>query len=894
MSSSSDSHTIDVTAWLKKDRIEKKLDRSSSTLTEILFGSDIQTEITPKNQNFKAFEALEAFLELLVLEQLQRPEDLLKLNPSRRESIARFLTELARQPEPTDPQEALKQFTRFDRTKTESEALKQLFKQIALVQIAKGMLVKSWRINASTEFKKAELKDLTGAIEKDLRPYIHLQTSTCQLIQRNFYSWSKLSSEAQEQFWNLLNQIEDLDQAKQWLLERARCLSAETLGERERYSKVFYQHLWKSIERNKLFQPKTEAIIGFSPTLRDGSLMEYAPKAIEWVGFEPLCFELLFCEIRFLWKEPKNPPLWLKGSGLEMSMEQQSSLVLTHSGKQNTLKQMDAVSCCEVALIAEESLIRTQGRSLAATALRKQVDEHSILKKLKQPTTTRGIYQACQALEKLRQDGILIWAREELLTEASGKPSLQFILNHAKILVIADLSSLQCENEEIQNDIPKALYLLKKENQLENRKSHRPLMIKAYGSVKSASEVGILFDRVMSLVQKPDYLFPPEPFQLQARVSPMDQREWEQHWFNPKDDELVDQIENLKRHSAPLGQLATIRTLHPSLQTSDKTSDPTLFAEDTLTHESGFYAWVESNKNGNEIFTSTSEYLPEYMKSSHSVFWIVPARAEWSTSLQALVRSQLTRDWFDYSVERKKGAWLVKEGDFKSIPIPKHLSETLLGEGLNVESLPANEARILNHIASEPSLALRAIENHPHLKSYAFVYASQALEQLSKSQGTLFSLVSVDEEIDYARLFESVLTEQDLCSLHQHPLVRYTPTLSLHQSIQQVTLMKFPTPGILLSTAKGLTQTLFIQDTWLRERCYEFIKKTQESLSEPTWGELSKKIKLPKNPDQAQVMGHQILKAFSTEKMRRKELNHLISVCLVQRKDKAEKIGLLQ
>ena len=380
-SSPSDSEpTIDVTSWLKKDRLEKKLDRSQSTLIEIVFGAEPKAELAVESKVLPSFDEFETFLASVVLEQLKKPEDLLKLNPSRRESLGRFLAELARQSEPTDAQESLKQFIRMDRTEAEHEALKQLFKQIALVQIAKALLLKSWRATSNTPLKKADLKDLTGAIEKDLRPFIHLQTSTCQLIQQNFYSWSKLSAESQDQLLGLLEKIEDLDQARQWLFKRARCLSAETLGERERYSKVFYQHLWKSIEKNKLFQPKTEKLIGFSPTLRDGSLLEYAPASIEWVGFEPLSFELLFCEVRFLWKEPKNPPLWLKGCGLEMSMEQQNSLALTNSGKQNTLKQMDAVSCCEVALIAEETPIRTQGRGLAATALRKLVDQHTILK----------------------------------------------------------------------------------------------------------------------------------------------------------------------------------------------------------------------------------------------------------------------------------------------------------------------------------------------------------------------------------------------------------------------------------------------------------------------------------------------------------------------------------
>jgi hypothetical protein len=903
MSSSSPfDHSIDVTTWLKKDRIEKTLGgsatsevSSTNTLTELLFGKAaplMQGQSETEDQ--ARFLPYENFLHSLVLEQLKKPEDLLKLNPSRRESLARFLSELSRMPEAADPMERLKQFTRMDRTETEHAALKQLFKQIALVQIGKALLLKSWSFHSRKNSNKADLKDLTSAIERGLRPFIHLQTSTCQLIQQNFYSWYKMTSSAQDDLWQTLESTEDLEGAKCWLLRRASALSAETLGERQRYSCSFYQNLWRAIDKHKLFQPRAESVLGFSPTLRNGVLMEQSPSSIQWIGFEPLSFELLFGEIRYFWTEPKETPLWLKGSGLEMSMEQQGSL-LTHSGKQNVLKQMDSVTSCEIAVIAEETLIRGQGRSLAAQALRKQVDQHEILKKLKQPATTRGIYQTCQALEKLRHGGLLIWAREELLTESSGKPALQYILNQAKILLIADLSLVTSEREEITRNLPKALYLLKKENGLEDRKSHRPIMIKAYGSIGSDAEASLLFDRIMALVQKPTEAFPLEPFQLHARVSPMDQREWEQHWFNPADDELVDQIEDLKRNSTPLGQLAQVRTLHPSMHVPSKNFPANdMFPESHFGAQKGFFAWVESHKNGNEIFTATSDRLPEYMKSSHSLIFIAPMEVEWIGPLQILVRSSLTRDWFNYSVESKKGAWLVKDGDFKSIPIPKHLADVLLTQPGKITEFSPGETRILNMIGSEPGLAVKAIENHPHLKPRAFVLASQVLTELESHQGALFSLVSPDEEVIYSKFFQSVLTAQDLCGIHQHPLIRFTPTLTAHQTVQNFTLLKFPTPGILITTAKGITQTLFIQDSWLRERCYEQLKELQSDVSEPSWGEIVKHVKLPKNPDQAQATAVQILRAHASEKLRRRELNHLISVCLAVRKQNAEKMGLLQ
>jgi hypothetical protein len=739
---------------------------------------------------------------------------------------------------------------------------------------------------------RADLKDLTAAVSRELGKFIHLQTSSCQLIQRNFYSWYKMSEGTQQRLLGLLQAIPDLAAARNWLLERARCLSAETLGERERYSNAFYAHLWRSAGKHELLNFRSDSLVGFSPTLRDGSLMESAPSSIEWIGFEALSFELLFCEVRYLWNEPKSPPLWLKGNALEMSMEQQRDLLLTSCGKQNILKQMDSVTCADVAWIAEESLIRTQGRSLAAQALRKSVDQHPILRKMKHPSTTRGMYQACQAVDKLRQGGLLIWAREELLGEASGKPALQFLLDQASILLIADLSGLQSGSERLQRDIPKALYVMRKETRLEERKSHRPILIKAFGSIETDADASLMFDRIMSLIRRPEQMFPPEPFHLRTRVSPMDQREWEQHWFNPNDDQMVDQIENLKRKSDPFGQFATIRTL-PVL--AGNTGQEGWFAGvDPARRPGGFFVWTENSKNGNELFTSVENRLPAYVKTLNSLFFVTPLRPEWSHPLQALLRSPLARDWFEYSIERKKGAWVLKEADLKSVPIPRHLTEALIAEVPEISEMDPKDAKILGMISSEPHNALRAIENAPGLKAQAFIHAAKVLEHLDEHQGSLFKLISSDDQLIYPKLFETVLTEKDLCGLQQHPLIRFTPTLGVHQAIRSVTPLKGPVGGILLTTPRGLTQMMYITDTWLRDRCAEAIEEICKNQAEPTWGELVKSIRLPRNPDQARTMGNQILTAYATEKMRRKELIHLMGVCLMPEQERSEKVGLLQ
>jgi len=898
----SSTSTFSLTELLQRDRIETKLN-----LTIAAAVSSSLADPTPSLSAISSFsqeKKFDQFLDEVVLEQLQNAERLWSLNPSRRESLGKFLAELSKQPEPENPQDKLKEFIAQDRTPQAQEALKQLFKQIALAQLGKALLVKSWN---PEKFSRADLKNLTSAIEKGMRTFVHLQTSTSQLIQRNFYSWYNLSAPHQDLLWSLIENasLEDpsLESAKDWVLCRARKLSAETLGERDRYSKLFYQFLWKSIQTHELIRPSNRNVFGFCPTLRDGCLMDQAPSHIEWIGFEPLSFELLFCEIRYLWNQPKSLPLWIKGNSLEMSMEQQSQLPLTHSGKQNILQQLEAISSCEIAMIAEESLIRTQSRTLAGQALRKQIDQHSVLKKVKQPQSTRGMYQACQAMEKLRQGGVLIWAREEVLDESSGKPALQFLLNQAKILFIADLSALQCTQDTIKRDLPKALYVLQKENDLEIRKGHRPLMIKTYGSIESSQDVQLLFDRIFSLLKKPEQSFPHEPFQIHSRISPIEQREWEQHWFNPADDQMVDQIETLKKSSKPLGELAIVRML--SWADLGKTAEKSEQKSATTGAPPHFFMWSELGDRGNEIFISEEAGLPNASTKKGNIFVIYPQEINWSVPLQSLIRSQLTRDWLNYSAERKKGGWSLKEADIKSIPIPKHIylhfKTSQVGTLNSVETKLSNFGqKLISLVPSRPGEALTLMENNKieaeTLKAQIFTLAAQVLHQQKKEQSTLFSLVRHDGQIQQQTLEKVVLQESDLCRVDQHPLIRFTPTLAEHQAIHHVTQVQHPSPGVLLATSKGLTQFLHIQDSWLRDRLLEKIAILKTYLTEPTWKELCSEIKVPKNPDQTKLITLQIVKAYHEEKMRKKELVHLLGACLIENSEHSSpaKIGLLQ
>src|SRR3954470_9588357 len=96
-----------LTELLQRDRIETKLNLpvSSSTISAPLAPSHYFLE--------KKFNQ---FIDEVVLEQLQNADRLGSLNPSRRESLGKFLAELSKQPEPENAQETLKTFIAQDRT----------------------------------------------------------------------------------------------------------------------------------------------------------------------------------------------------------------------------------------------------------------------------------------------------------------------------------------------------------------------------------------------------------------------------------------------------------------------------------------------------------------------------------------------------------------------------------------------------------------------------------------------------------------------------------------------------------------------------------------------------------------------------------------------------------
>jgi hypothetical protein len=888
-------------ALLQKERLQKKQgEKTDQTPAVSLPGlspwkkllkqdspEQKQEESPSRNPGVHRLHVFEEYLDRVVEEHSRNPAELLKLNPSRKESLGRFLSELARQPEPADSAKALCAFIAPDRSAIQHQAVVHLYRQIVVVHLAKVLLLRSWCERGLCTFDASDFRDPNAALDRMLRGHATLARPAWQITQKNFFSWYKPNPQQEKELLDLFQGAGNMtdDEVRDWILELAIATSANTLGERDRYTRVLYKSLWKAIEANRLlreapslpgFQPG--ARFGYCPTLREGSVFQDAPPGLEWIGFESINFELIFAELRILWNGPRPPLLWAKGSGLEMRSDGQGQLPW-NPGSVDVIDQIDDINSCDIAWILEETIIKPQGRSLAAQALRRKVDDHPRLKKLKHLGTSRGMFQALQSLEKLRSGGIMVWVREELLTDESGKPILNELIQEAQILLIADLSALRSEDATVQRDLPKALYLFRRESNIELRQSHRPVMVKAFGALHAESDVHLLFHRLFQLIHRPDVVFPPEPFSLNARISPLIQAEWENRWMNPADDVWVDRIEHLKRNSESLANLCTIRLIQERKKNA-ATVTPEAIAP---VSENGFFVVVTHKKNESKIETASGQndlFVPS--ESDSEIFWIAPMQPEWSAPLRRLVESSFTRDWLNYHAERRRGCWIIRELDLKSLPVPTELSQALRADSTSFdqESVTA-ELDPLRFPTEHIQARLKALApDRPILRGFAFWKAAHALEFIEQQSKPLFSLLLPDDELDWSRLFEATLSPAQLTSLDRHPLVRIQGPLPDLATISQITRIKTPGDGLLLTSEKSIYKQLLIFDPWLLQVVEESITRLLKQVGSLSWKECLQNLLIPKDVPPAQEIATQVVQGVHAERLRMRELHHLLGASL--------------
>ena len=442
---------------------------------------------------------------------------LFTLNPSRREAIAQYLDRLASQNAAPSASEGvgdagggLRRWVEGPRSESQNAALRCYFEEVALIFLGQALLLKSWSNRGLRRITENDIGNPNWPISTALKPHVPVDREGWQFTRPNIYSWYRPSSAIQRQIWLTLEQSRINDEGPSLILSIAGTgrQAHPDVSVPQGYDSRFFKALWNTmaslgVDPASDSGPIKRHRVAFSPTLRDGSMVRTAPSPLAWTGMESSPFQLMISELTQLWWSPMTPPLWAVGSGLEAHTRDQLQLAL-NSAKPSLLSRISDMEACDVAVVLEEKVIRSQGRNADAARLRAQVDSLPYFKKLKSPGTSLGDLQACVALSKLRPGGLLWWAREEPLSQQDGTEVLAFLLERGKLVCEWDLSSLDHQLPVSLPLFPRYLYLFSRESNTEARMSHRPLRISLSGQVRSHIEVPVVLEDMLSSVGPSD------------------------------------------------------------------------------------------------------------------------------------------------------------------------------------------------------------------------------------------------------------------------------------------------------------------------------------------------------------------------------------------------------
>lgn len=845
-------------------------------------------------------------LKARILEELEaNPMRLKALNQSRREALAQHLDRMAGlAPAPNslngglDPAGGLRRWIEGPRTPAQNLALQAYFEEVALLVLGQALLLKAWSDRGVRTWGKSDLGQLNWALSTALRPQLPLDREGWQITRQNIYSWYNPSPIIQDEIWAALQSWRITDegpsfitfmttQARQTRLPDG-CASAAG------YDARFFKSLW---EHCPLFGfdptpdtgPMRRARTVFSPTLRDGSMVRTGPVSVSWVGLESSSFSLMSAELVQLWWGPAAPPLWATGNGLEAHARDQLSLGLG-SPKPSLLSRITEMEACDAAFVLEERACRAHGRGLETQRLREQLDALPYFRKLRQPGTTLGDLQACVALSKLRPGGLLWWAREEPLTSADGAEMLHFLLERAKVIGEWDFSELTHQLPAQIPLFPKHLYLLMREPRVEERLSHRPARIALQGQIRSHVEVPLMLRDALAALHRGTT--PHGHWQIHVHASPTPQKEWMERWPDPAGRDQLRLMERIRAGSLPLASAATIK-LTPE-------GDPTQNGQWSV-HASMRGLWLRADREASADDSSeerklVAEPLPRTGSEAKGAgFMVLVADESWVAPLAAYLSSGEMRAWLDHHAERRGGRWLLNEQTVRFMPVPRILLQALgvpaasesAGHGTAfARPLPGEWEKLASEIPHDPSAVAAALAKldsdsygldeptRSHIRATLFVRAARAQTQMLSGQGRLLSVVTAEGRIRWRELLE-ILPKAECTAVTYSPRVKISGQLPTHVAIGQISRIRGPQPGILLSTEIGLSSQLTFDSPVLLDMVWEQL----DGLVHPTWSELVQYLRVPRRLEVAEATAADVLRSHGEQSRKLEALRELLGAC---------------
>lgn len=811
-------------------------------------------------------------------------EKLLTLNRSRRETIVRYLEQLAGAAQSslnhTDDRELLQTWITQPLAPAKAQALKTYLEEVAWVCLGQMLLLKHWHDSGVRPMRTKDLGEINWVLCDTLRRFQPLDRDGWQLVRQNLYSWYAPSASLGQELWRSLESFQLAGESPDLIIRILRHLreyasdSAEIRG----YDARFYAETWRALESWGFDARPDQGVLKrakvvFCPTLRDGAIARPAPSAVQWAGLENLPFPLMCAELAQLWDGPCTPPLWTLGSGLEVHPRDQLSLSLA-AVKPTTLSRIAEMDACDLAVVLEERAVRLNGRSLEHQRLRAQVESLGYFKKLKEPGATLGDLQAAVAIAKLRPGAMLMWFREEPLGAHDGTELLRWILDRGRLMAEIDLSQMRDRVSSRLPLFPRYAYVLKRDLDHQTRPLHVPHRVIGLGEITSHVEVEQVLRDVFAAVMDPSQAKARAHWKVVIQQGTTPQRDWVEHWPSQTDHEGLVEIDRMRSSGS---SLATICTVRPAAGT--------ILPKGARTRGA---IWLRAEKDAAgqrvlhvEVLGGSEPRGPEIPQGSGGLIVIGPTD-EWTAPLAEYLRSNNVRRWIEHHADRKGDRWVLSEQVVKFIPIPRTLAEAISNpQTWSGERLPMEWRSALEKIDYAPRELRRLVdllENSSApaaaaaLRLTAFVHAAQSRARVSAARARMRHLVSDTSDIKWCELLR-ILPTAELIPANLHPQVQLLGHVPGQVAIVRISRLKAPQAGLLLVTESGFQTTLAAENP----RVLDMLEAQLKLLEHPTWNEITQFLKLPRRMEMAETAAHEILLSYGEQLGRLTELDAILA-----------------
>ncbi len=845
------------------------------------------------NQSYLPF--VEDFSLTLQSELALSTEKLLKLNRTRREALVAHLESLLEKKSgcitkkttsaTRDSEEELREWLSQPKSSQHHAALRSYFGEVAWYTLAQIILLKSWSDRKIRIWKEDELKQINWTLSSALKPHIAHNREPWQITRPNLYSWYTPSPGFQKRLWETLdrwNLSDDGFPLLQTLVSQQLSEIGVSLYDPRLFEVLYRESSAFGLTLASSPQQTQSGVLNrikfaYTPTLREGSLVQLSPRGLHWLGCESNPFLLLIAELVQLWWGPCNPPLWIPNFGTEIQTRDQLHMDWSPA-KKSLHDQIGEIGACDLSIVTEESPTRINAKSIEASLARAEIQK-SLEKQgeskhpLISQQTSLGTLQTAIALSKLRPGGLLWWAREEPLTASEGHSVLSYLFEKGTLIAEWNFSQLQHSLQGTKLPFPKYLYLFKRDPIALSRWSNHPMRITVQGSLRSYIELtSLLDDCITSLSKNHDQdqsSVQKTNWKIFLHKSPSSQKDWLDKWPQVSDETLIAEAESMKLVGIPLGQLTTIR-------------------QGAMRQGQGFFIWPDLCDKSDRLlkiaaFDADSEELKKAQKKN-LVFSILCSETSWLAPLRHYLESKQVHRYLEIRCDRKQERWVFDEALLRTLPIPRDLVVALSSANQLSQHLPSQLEEIISELSFSPEMAMRnfttqmSTEEKRSYKWTFFLETSKELNRYTQTHRPIIELMSSPGKLNWAKLI-NLLPQNEFISPTLHPQVRNSGSLPSHLPISKWERVKQPLPGIIFLTDGGFHLHLGFESTLL----LDLITNQLEGLQHPTWSELSSHLRLPRNLDWWKITIEEILKAHEAHRKRldtlKNTLTQLLNLC---------------